>query len=462
MEEENKEINAANDSQQAQPNKMAVMPMNKLLLTMSVPLMLSLLVQSLYNIVDSIFVSRYSEQALTATSLVYSVQFLMIAFGVGTNVGLNSLLARYVGAKKNDDACRVATTGLFINLATALIFSLVGVFFSDSIASLMTDNSELRELCTQYMQVCVIICYGTFLQTYGQRMLQAVGDTVLSMISLISGAVVNIILDPIMIFGLLGCPRMGIKGAAIATVIGQCVGAVVALVLNKLKNPIVHVRFKGYRFKASDVAAIYKVGIPTIITQAISSVMTFAVNAVLMSVSETAVAFFGVYYKLQNFLMMPMNGLGQAAIPIVGFNFGSGNKERIRQAWKGILPAGIIMALIGTVIFFAFPRQLLGLFAASDEMLKIGIPALRIISLTFVFATLTIIFGYFASGLGNGIINMIGSAIRQLIVLVPLVWLLTNFLEISYTWYAMWVSEIAAFIYSYISIRRELKKKAGF
>ncbi len=213
---------------------------------------------------------------------------------------------------------------------------------------------------------------------------------------------------------------------------------------------------------ASDVAAIYKVGIPTIITQAISSVMTFAVNAVLMSVSETAVAFFGVYYKLQNFLMMPMNGLGQAAIPIVGFNFGSGNKERIKQAWKGILPAGIIMALIGTAIFFAFPRQLLGLFAASDEMLKIGIPALRIISLTFVFATLTIIFGYFASGLGNGIINMIGSAIRQLIVLVPLVWLLTNFLEISYTWYAMWVSEIAAFIYSYISIRRELKKKAGF
>ncbi|MCD7773865.1 MAG: MATE family efflux transporter [Ruminococcus sp.] len=462
MEEENKEINAANDSQQAQPNKMAVMPMNKLLLTMSVPLMLSLLVQSLYNIVDSIFVSRYSEQALTATSLVYSVQFLMIAFGVGTNVGLNSLLARYVGAKKNDDACRVATTGLFINLATALVFSLVGVFFSDSIASLMTDNSELRELCTQYMQVCVVICYGTFLQTYGQRMLQAVGDTVLSMISLISGAIVNIILDPIMIFGLLGCPRMGIKGAAIATVIGQCVGAVVALVLNKLKNPIVHVHFKGYRFKASDVAAIYKVGIPTIITQAISSVMTFAVNAVLMSVSETAVAFFGVYYKLQNFLMMPMNGLGQAAIPIVGFNFGSGNKERIRQAWKGILPAGIIMALIGTVIFFAFPRQLLGLFAASDEMLKIGISALRIISLTFVFATLTIIFGYFASGLGNGIINMIGSAIRQLIVLVPLVWLLTNFLEISYTWYAMWVSEIAAFIYSYISIRRELKKKAGF
>lgn len=429
---------------------------------MSVPLMLSLLVQSLYNIVDSIFVSRYSEPALTATSLVYAMQFLMIAVGVGTNVGLNALLSRYVGAKQNDDACRAATTGLILNVASALIFSLVGIFFSKPIASLMTDDAELQELCVQYMQVCVIFCYGTFIQTYGQRLLQAVGDTVLSMLSLISGAIVNIILDPIMIFGYFGFPQMGIRGAAIATVIGQCVGAVVALVLNKTKNPVIHVNFKGYRFNMNDVKAIYRVGMPTIVMQAIGSVMTFAVNAVLMGVSSTAVAFFGVYYKLQNFLMMPMNGLGQAAIPIVGFNFGSGNKERIKEAWKCIVPAGVIMALIGTAIFLIFPKQLLSLFAASDEMLSIGIPALRIISLTFVFATLTIIFGYFASGLGNGIINMIGGAIRQLVVLVPLVWAFTNLLGVSYTWYAMWISETAAFIYSFISIRRELKNKAGF
>lgn len=429
---------------------------------MSVPLMLSLLVQSLYNIVDSIFVSRYSEPALTATSLVYAMQFLMIAVGVGTNVGLNALLSRYVGAKQNDDACRAATTGLILNVASALIFSLVGIFFSKPIASLMTDDAELQELCVQYMQVCVIFCYGTFIQTYGQRLLQAVGDTVLSMLSLISGAIVNIILDPIMIFGYFGFPQMGIRGAAIATVIGQCVGAVVALVLNKTKNPVIHVNFKGYRFNMNDVKAIYRVGMPTIVMQAIGSVMTFAVNAVLMGVSSTAVAFFGVYYKLQNFLMMPMNGLGQAAIPIVGFNFGSGNKERIKEAWKCIVPAGVIMALIGTAIFLMFPKQLLSLFAASDEMLSIGIPALRIISLTFVFATLTIIFGYFASGLGNGIINMIGGAIRQLVVLVPLVWAFTNLLGVSYTWYAMWISETAAFIYSFISIRRELKNKAGF
>ncbi|MCD7884521.1 MAG: MATE family efflux transporter [Lachnospiraceae bacterium] len=443
-------------------NKMAVMPMNTLLLSMSVPLMLSLLVQSLYNIVDSMFVSRYSEQALTATSLVYAVQFLMIAVGVGTNVGLNSLLSRYVGAKKEEDACRAATTGLILNIASALIFSLVGIFFSKPIAGLMTSDPELKELCIQYMQVCVIFCYGTFIQTYGQRLLQAVGDTILSMVSLISGAIINIILDPIMIFGLLGCPEMGIRGAAIATVIGQCTGAVVALVLNKTKNPVIHVHFKGYHFNMDDVKAIYRVGMPTIVMQAIGSVMTFAVNAVLMSVSTTAVAFFGVYYKLQNFLMMPMNGLGQATIPIVGFNLGSGNKDRIKQAWKCVVPAGIVMALIGTVIFLAFPKQLLGLFAASEEMLAIGVPALRIISVTFVFATMTIIFGYFASGLGNGVINMIGGAIRQLVVLVPLVWVFTNFLGISYTWYAMWISEVLAFIYSFISIRKETKKKAGF
>ncbi|MCD8073887.1 MAG: MATE family efflux transporter [Lachnospiraceae bacterium] len=443
-------------------NKMAVMPMNTLLLTMSVPLMLSLLVQSLYNIVDSIFVSRYSEQALTATSLVYAIQFLMIAVGVGTNVGLNSLLSRYVGAKKNEDACRAATTGLILNIISALIFSLVGIFFAKPIAGLMTSDPELKELCIQYMQVCVIFCYGTFIQTYGQRLLQAVGDTILSMVSLISGAIINIILDPIMIFGLLGCPEMGIRGAAIATVIGQCTGAVVALVLNKTKNPVIHVHFKGYHFSMDDVKAIYRVGMPTIVMQAIGSVMTFAVNAVLMSVSTTAVAFFGVYYKLQNFLMMPMNGLGQATIPIVGFNFGSGNKDRIKQAWKCVVPAGIVMALIGTVIFLAFPKQLLGLFAASEEMLAIGVPALRIISVTFVFATMTIIFGYFASGLGNGVINMVGGAIRQLVVLVPLVWVFTNFLGISYTWYAMWISEVLAFIYSFVSIRKETKKKAGF
>ncbi len=456
-EEKSQETVSENKSQ----NKMAVMPMGKLLLNMSVPLMLSLLVQSLYNIVDSIFVARLSEDALTASSLVYSVQFLMIAVAVGTNVGLNALLSRFVGAKRNEDACKAATTGLILNLLSALVFSLVGILFSKPIAGLMTDDPELQTLCIQYMQICVIFCYGIFLQTYAQRLLQAVGDTVLSMVSLISGAVVNIILDPIMIFGLLGCPALGIRGAAIATVIGQFTGAIVGLLCNRFKNPVIHVHFSGYRFNLEDVKAIYRVGMPTIIMQAIGSVMNFCVNAILITVSSTAVAFFGVYYKLQNFLMMPMNGLGQAAIPIIGYNYGAKNYDRIKLAWRYAVRAGICIALVGTVIFMAFPEFLLGLFSPSEEMLVIGVPALRIICPTFALATFTIIAGYCGSGLGNGVINMIGGAIRQLVVLVPLIWLFNQLFGISYVWYAMWISEAAAFVYSFVSIRRELKKKVG-
>ena len=263
-------------------NKLAEMPIRPLLYTMAVPLMLSLLIQSLYNIVDSIFVARLSETALTAASLVYAIQFLMIAIGVGTAVGLNALLSRKLGQKKPEEACRAATTGLFLMLGTSLVFTLVGLLFSNQIAAALTGDPELQQLCREYLSVNLVFCWGIFLQTYGQRLLQAVGDTVLSMVSLIIGAVVNIILDPIMIFGLLGCPAMGIRGAAIATVIGQLIGAAAALWFNQVKNPVIHVRLKGYRFLWQDVADIYRVGLPTIVMQAIGSVMTFAVNGILL------------------------------------------------------------------------------------------------------------------------------------------------------------------------------------
>ena len=333
-------------------NKLAEMPIRPLLYTMAVPLMLSLLIQSLYNIVDSIFVARLSETALTAASLVYAIQFLMIAIGVGTAVGLNALLSRKLGQKKPEEACRAATTGLFLMLGTSLVFTLVGLLFSNQIAAALTNDPELQQLCREYLSVNLVFCWGIFLQTYGQRLLQAVGDTVLSMVSLIIGAVVNIILDPIMIFGLLGCPAMGIRGAAIATVIGQLIGAAAALWFNRVKNPVIHVRLKGYRFLWQDVADIYRVGLPTIVMQAIGSVMTFAVNGILLGVSSTAVAFFGIYYKLQNFLMMPVNGLGQAAIPVVGFNYGSGQSDRVKQAWKVLLPTGVVFALCGSFCTF--------------------------------------------------------------------------------------------------------------
>lgn len=438
-------------------NKLAEMPIRPLLYTMAVPLMLSLLVQSLYNIVDSIFVARLSETALTAASLVYSIQFLMIAVGVGTAVGLNALLSRKIGEHKTEEACQAATAGLFLMLLTSLIFSAAGIFLSDTIAAKLATNPELQVLCKQYLSINLVYCWGIFLQTYGQRLLQAVGDTILSMISLIIGAVLNIILDPIMIFGLLGCPAMGIRGAAIATVIGQMVGAAAALLFNRFQNPIIHVHLKNYHFRWQDVADIYRVGLPTIIMQAIGSIMTFAVNSILLPVSATAVAFFGVYYKLQNFLMMPINGLGQAAIPIVGYNYGDKKYHRVQQTWNVLLPTGAIIALCGTVIFWCFPEPLLQLFSASQEMLTLGIPALRIISVSFIMAAITILCGYFASGLGNGIINMISAAIRQLVLLVPCLLIFIKISGISHGWYAFWIAEIVACIYSYCMSHKLLK-----
>lgn len=446
---------------ESKQNKMAVMPMKQLLVTMSVPLMMSLLIQSLYNIVDSMFVAGYSEQALTATTLVYPVQFLMIAVGIGTAVGLNALLSRKIGQKRVDDACRAATTGLVLVLVESLIFCLVGILGKQQVAGLLTDDPSLQADCLSYLSINLVWCWGLFLQTYAQRLLQAVGDTVLSMVSLIIGAGVNIILDPIMIFGYFGCPEMGVAGAATATVIAQGASAAAALLFNRTKNPLIHVRLKGYVFRLKDVGDIFRVGLPTIIMQAIGSVMNFAANSILLSVSPTAVAAFGVYYKLQNFLMMPMNGLGQAAIPIAGFNLGAGNADRIRSLQKILTKAGIFFAIAATVVFLAIPGPLLSLFSAGEEMRAIGIPALRIISITFLFSTMTILWGYLASGLGNGVISMVAGALRQLIVLIPLMYVLTKVFGLPITWLAFWASEGTAFLYSLFAIRREVKKKTA-
>lgn len=430
-------------------NKLSDTSIQLLLYSMAIPLMFSLIVQSLYNIVDSMFVAKLSEEALTATSLVYSIQFLMIAIGVGTAVGLNALLSKKIGEHKIEEACTVATTGLFLMLITSILFSIVGIFFSDTIATKLTTNLKLQKICRQYLSINLVFCCGIFLQTYGQRLLQAIGNTTLSMISLIIGAILNIILDPIMIFGLYGCPAMGIKGAAIATVIGQIAGAIVALFFNHKKNHLIHVHFKNYHFNKQDIFDIYRVELPTIIMQAIGSVMTLAVNTILLDVSTTTVAFFGIYYKLQNFLMMPINGLGQAVIPIVGYNYGAKKMDRVQQTWKILLPTGIIIALCGTIIFFIFGQPLLLLFSASQEMLNFGVSALRIISISFVFGAITILCGYFSSGLGNGVINMVGSAIRQLVILIPCLYVFIQTIGISYCWYAFWISEVIACIYSY-------------
>ncbi len=431
----------------AAENKMGVMPVGRLLVNMSIPLMASLLVQSLYNIVDSMFVGRLSEDALTATSLAYPIQVLMITVSVGTAIGVNSELARLIGKKDDQGVSRVAVTGLVLTTAASIIFVLVGALFAPVIASAMTNDTEISSLCSQYLQICMVLCSGTFFEMMFQRFLQASGKTMLSMVSLIVGAGTNIILDPILIFGYFGAPSLGIRGAAIATVIGQWLGALVACLLSTFCNPEVKVRFRGWRLDGRTVGNIYRIGFPTMVTNGIPSVMLVVMNAILMPYSSTAVAFFGVYYKLQNFLLMPMNGMGQACLPIIAYNYGRGTLSRIRKVLQDSIPAAAIIALIITAVFLAFPRLLLSFFSASAEMMSIGIPGLRIISVTFPLASVSVVLGYCMSGLGNGVIMMIGTLIRQFVLLIPVAYLLLSMFGIQTTWYAFWPAELVAVVF---------------
>lgn len=440
-------------------NKMGYMPMPKLMISMSLPLMFSLLIQSLYNIVDSIFVARLGQEALTAVSLAYPVQILMIAVAVGTSVGINSLLSKSIGAKDFDLTGNTATTGVLLSLTGTVVFMLLGLFCTDWFVKMFTSDPVIGNACAQYLRICMLLCLGSFVSTMFQRFLQSVGNTFGSMLTLVAGAVTNLVLDPILIFGLLGFPALGIRGAAIATVIGQWVSASYAILLNRFRNPAVQPKWKGYRLEKRILADIYRVGLPTIVTQALGSVMVSAINAILMPISPAAVAFFGVYYKLQNFLFMPMNGLGQAAIPIVGYNYGAGQTKRVQEAFRTAVPMAAGVALLATAVFCAIPGLLLGLFDADATMLAIGIPALRTISFTFVFAAVTMILGYASSGLGNGLINMAGTGLRQVIILVPLIWILSKTAGIHAVWYAFWAAEPAAALYAIYSSIRLLQKR---
>ncbi len=440
-------------------NKMGTMKMPALVLNMSLPLMISLLVQSLYNIVDSIFVARIGEDALTAVSLAYPIQILMIAVSVGTSVGVNALLARSIGAKKYKDTTDIATTGLVLAVAGAVVFLILGLTCVGWFVDMFTDDAVIGGYTRQYLSIVMIFSLGSFIETMYQRFLQAVGNTFTSMITLIVGAGTNIILDPILIFGLGPFPEMGVVGAAVATVIGQWLAGGLAIILNRKLNPTVQVSFRDFHLRKSTLLKIYQVGLPTIITQALGSIMLTAVNAILITFSSTAVAFFGVYYKLQNFLFMPMNGLGQAAIPIVGFNYGAKKYDRIRSMLKIMIPGACVFAVIMSIVFAIFPGQLLSLFSASEMMLELGIPAVRVICGTFIFGAVTIILGYSMSGLGNGIVNMLGTALRQVIILIPAIWILSSMFGVEYAWYAYWISEIIAMIYAVIHSIRIMKKK---
>ena len=399
-------------------NKLAEAPMNRLVWSISFPLMLSMLIQSLYNIVDGIFVARISEQALNATSLAYPVQMLMIAVSVGTGVGINALLSQTLGRRERDKVANVAGNGLFSALCGSLAFVVLGLVAVRPFLRIFTSDPEVLTQGTAYLSICMIFCPGIFFAATGERLLQASGKTWLSMTAQTVGALCNVILDPVFIFGF----GLGVPGAAIATVAGQWAAAVAALWLNRTRNPEVPIHLSAIRLDGKIIKSIYRVGLPTMITQASGSLMVFGMNKILAGFSVTAVNFFGVYYKLQNFLYMPINGLAQGLIPIVGYNWGAGNRRRTTEALRVALSGAVALMLCGTAVFCLFPAQLLGFFSAGEELLAIGVPGLRTISLVFALTGVTVTIGYYFSGLGDGTVNMITSLLRQLVLLLPLAW----------------------------------------
>lgn len=442
-----------------QENKLGTMPVGRLILSVSLPLMVSMFVQALYNIVDGIYVAQISENALTATSLAFPAQMLMVSVSVGTGVGVNSLLARRLGEKRFDEANATATHGLFLAAMSTLVFMLLGILFAHPFIAAFTDVQEIVEMGTAYLRICMIWSAGIFFAVMGERLLQATGNSLLSMLSQLAGAVTNIILDPILIFGRYGAPAMGIRGAAVATVIGQIFGAVIALSLNALKNKEIKFRLRGFRPSGVIIGGIYKVGVPSIVMQSIGSVMNVGMNKILIVFSTTAVAVFGVYYKLQSFVFMPVFGLTQGMVPIIGYNYGAKRPDRLMRAFKLALVIAVCIMTAGTLIFCLLPRQLLGLFDASDEMIRIGVRALRIISLTFIPAAVSIIAGNTMVGMGNGMVSMINSITRQLVVLLPSAYLLASSFGLDYAWYSLPLAEVVALTYSLIMFRREYRRK---
>ena len=440
-------------------NKMGVMPVNRLLFSMSLPMILSMLVQALYNIVDSIFVAQIGETALAAVSLAFPVQNLIIAVSVGTGVGVNALLSRSLGEKNQETANLAAVNGIFVFFLSYLLFAVFGLFFARTYFTVQTSNPEIIEQGTIYLSVCSIFSFGIFLEIALERIMQSTGRTIYNMITQGLGAIINIILDPILIFGLFGFPRMGILGAAVATVIGQIIAMLLLLYFNIRKNSDVNLNMRRFRPDTAIIAEIYRVGLPSIIMQSISSVMTFGVNKILLLFSETAVSVFGIYFKLQSFIFMPVFGLNNAMVPIVAYNYGAARKDRIMKTIRSSVTAAVAIMLAGLAIFQIFPEQLLYLFDASEHMIGIGVPALRIISLSFLFAGYCIVIGSVFQALGNGVYSLITSAARQLVCILPAAWLFASVFGLHAVWYAFPLAEIISVVLTTLLFRRIYQKK---
>ena len=442
-------MNQENTSAPAE-NKMGTMPIGKLLFNMSLPMMISMLVQALYNIVDSIFVAKLSENALTAVSLAFPLQTLLIAVGTGTGVGMNALLSKSLGEKNFKKANATASNAAVLYFFSYLVFFILGFtivrpFYASQIGN---ADQEIMELGIEYLSTVMIFSFGLLAQVFFERLLTSTGRTIFSMTSQLTGAITNIILDPILIFGLLGAPKMGVTGAAVATVIGQCVAALVAGFCNHRYNHDVKLKFHGFRLDCHIIGTIYAVGIPTIIMQSIGSVMTYCMNRILIEFSSTATAVFGVYFKLQSFFFMPVFGLNNGITPIIAYNYGAGQRKRMLKTIKLSMLVAFCLTFIGFLCFEGIPQILLGMFNASDEMLTIGVPALRIIGIHYLIAWFCIVSGTVFQALGKAFFSMIVSIMRQLFVLIPAAYILAKLGGLHVVWWSFPIAEVISLMVS--------------
>ena len=420
------------------------MPENKLLLSMALPMMISMLVQALYNVVDSVFVSRINENALTAVSLAFPVQNFMIAVAVGTAVGVNALLSKTLGEKEYGKAQVVANNAVFLAAVCYVVFCIVGIFAVTPFYLTQTTDMEIVGYGKQYLTIVCVASVGIFMQTMFERLLQSTGKTFYTMFTQGTGAVINIILDPLLIFGIGFFPEMGVAGAAVATVVGQIVAAVLAIYFNRKHNEYITIHIKKIHPKLHIIKQIYAVGAPSIVVQAIGSVMVYGMNLILIAFTSTATAVFGVYFKLQSFIFMPIFGLNNGMVPIIAYNYGAGKRSRVIKIIKLSIMYAVGMMLVGFTLMQTIPGKLLLLFNASETMLSLGIPALRIISTSFLFAGFCIVCGSVFQALGDGIYSMFVSIARQLVVLLPAAFLLSKLGEVNYVWWAFPIAEIAS------------------
>lgn len=442
-------------------NKMGTQPINSLLIQMAIPMMASMLVQALYNVIDSIYVAKLGQDALNAVSLSYPIQNIITAIGSGTGVGVNALISKSLGAKEYHKANQYAVNGLFLAFCSYIALFLFGIFGVEFFFRSQTNMESIISGGISYLTICCCFSFGAFGQAIFERMMQSTGKTTLSMYTQGIGALVNIILDPILIFGYFGLPKMGVAGAAVATVIGQICSMITGFILNNAYNKEIQLSFKKFKPDFSTIADIYKIGIPSIIMMSIGSIMTYLVNKLLINIEKTATAaaVFGIYFKLQSFVNMPVLGLAHAMMPIVSFNLGAGNKKRMLRTYHLSITYAMLIMIFGAGMTIFIPDKLLLLFNASDEMLVIGSRALRIISVSFLFTAYSLVTSTFFQACGKSLISMLMSFARQLVLLVPVAYLFGYIFGYQYVWYAIPIAELGALavsVYGRIRMQRRL------